>query len=199
MPRFKITQIDKLLAKEMQTKNRFALVFPNFPDSNLYVKNVSISNASLSVEKIAGGTFYQGYEDAGEITMVFYSNTGFDVYDYFREWFEKFVFNSKKKQFRVIPKEQLPFKYRDALLQYTSKFLEFDLVPLKTWKLKGLMPLSISEPVFDEEDGDALTFTTTFAVQYIDDSIDGESRPPTGAEALFGINTSINNVGGGVQ
>ncbi len=175
-----LSEMDSLLSKELQLSNHFDIILPGFPTimnfppnatgfphAKILVKNATFTMPSLEVEEIANVKFYNGYVSPKELSLEFWSDIGFEAYNYFIQWM-KFIYDFEKQVFKVISPTEIHLKYRTAILNYKSKnILPIPFPTTKGWELRGLCPLTISDPSFDEENGDAISFTMTFSIQYI--------------------------------
>ncbi len=181
-----LSEMDSFLSKELQLSNHFDIILPGFPTimnfppnatgfphAKILVKNATFTMPSLEVEEIANVKFYNGYVSPKELSLEFWSDIGFEAYNYFIQWM-KFIYDFEKQVFKVISPTEIHLKYRTAILQYKSKNVIPPLLPInlffpitKEWELQGLCPLTISDPSFDEENGEAVAFTMTFSIQYI--------------------------------
>lgn len=155
--------LENLMREDLQLKNRWFCYFEDFSKSEFLVKSVNLPFEKLITEtKKYGDKKYVGFTPIDTITIVFYENTKFEVYKFFKNWMDD-IFDSKEKVFNVLSNENV--KYKDAtILFYRSNAFSQQKDSIK-FRFNKLQILGIDEITNDQETGEPLEWTVQLAVK----------------------------------
>ena len=155
-------ELEKLLFEDLQLKNHWTCNFSGLLIATHMIKSVNIPTEMLVTEtKKYASKKYTGFTPIETITITFYENTSFAIYNYFKAWKDS-IFDPVTKTYKVLPSEN--FKYRSATISYYRPIFLAE-TPTKVFSFPKLMILGMSETNLDQETGEPLEWTVTLAVE----------------------------------
>ena len=155
-------ELDSLLQEDLQLKNYWKLNLTGLPKAGHMVKSVNIPTEMLVTEtKKYGSKKYTGFTPIETITLTFYENTSFDIYNYFKEWKDN-IFDPVTKTFKVLSSETLKFKSGSIWYYRPTRDSRINT---KIFSFPKLMILGMSETNLDHETGDPVEWSVTLAVE----------------------------------
>ena len=156
-------EILQLGIEDLQLTNRWYCYFPGVLKSNFMVKSVNLPFEKLLTEtKKYGDKKYIGFTPVETITITFFENTKFEIYEFFKTWMDS-IFDPITKTFRVLLSESVKFKSADIVFYGSVSALQ----PVSTirYKLQDLMILGIDELTLDQETSAPLEWSVQLAVR----------------------------------
>lgn len=155
-------ELEQLLFEDLQLKNLWSCVFTDLTIATHMIKSVNIPSEMLTTEtKKYGSKKYIGFTPIDTITLTFYENTKFEIYQYFKDWKDS-IFDPITKTFKVLTSEIQ--KYKSASITYYRPLALYNK-PTKVFTFPKLMILGLSELNLDHETGDPLEWSVTLAVE----------------------------------
>lgn len=155
----------KLMYEDLQLNNRWYCTFPDFSKASFLVKNVTIPMEKLTTEtKKYGEKKYNGFTPVEEITITFFENSSFNVYDFFKDWKDT-IFDPITKTFKVL--SSVNDKYKSARIDFYGGDL-IDSLYSKTFNFSNLMVKGLDDLTLDQESGTPLEWSVTLAVGDVD-------------------------------
>ena len=159
-------EIYKLLEQDLQLTNRWSCYFGDLLTSSFMVKNVNLPFEKLVTETTKyGEKNYISFTAPETVTLTFFENTRFEIYNYFKTW-KDIIFDPKTKTFNVLPNKDL--KYRSATITfYSSKQVQSAV----KFKMEKLMILGLDELNLDQENSIPLEWSVQLAVRDVTSEI----------------------------
>lgn len=151
-------EIYQLLLQDLQLDNQWNVKLDDLPNSTFMVKSINLPFEQLLTEtKKYGQKFYTGFTPVETLTITFFENTRFEIYEYLNNWYDT-IFDREKRVFKVLTNRN--DKYKNG----TIAFYRPDTTITKTFALTDLQILGIDEITLDQESSEPLQWSAQFSV-----------------------------------
>lgn len=157
-------ELQKLGQEDLQLNNRWSCYFQGISKSDFMIKSISLPFEKLLTEtKKYGDKKYTGFTPVENITITFFENTKFEIYEFFKDWMDD-IFDPTTRTFRVLANERVKYKY--AVIKFYRTTLSSRPVTIQ-FKLNNLMILGLDELTLDQETGASLEWSVQLSVEEV--------------------------------